>query len=250
MKWLILLAALLSISARRPDNGFAVIELFTSEGCSSCPPADKVLADLQAEYPGKVFALGFHVDYWDRLGWKDRFSSADYTRRQNDYARLFALNSPYTPQAVVNGTAQVVGSEKDRLEALVHDALQTGNDAVLEGQATADGPGRWKVHYHTNLPSANGHTTEDRSQAYNVMNAALVQRSAQTDVKGGENNGNALTHINIVRAFASDSYPRSGTGELTVKGPKDLAAGDARLFLYAQDPATGRVLKAIEVSLN
>jgi hypothetical protein len=240
-----------------PDSGFAVIELFTSEGCSSCPPADKVLADLAAEYPGRVFAMGFHVDYWDRLGWKDRFSSSEYTQRQTDYERLFARNSPYTPQAVVNGTADAVGSDKDKMEALVQEALKAdgapgekGAPAILEAEATPDGPGRWKIHYHTNLPSSNGQTMEDAHMNFNRINAALVQKDAKSDVKAGENKGNTLAHINIVRAFASDAYPRSGTGDLTVKGPKDLAPEDARLFLYAQDPATGRVLKAIEVALH
>ena len=259
----LLAAALLSVSARwpdaapskghapaKPDSGFAVIELFTSEGCSSCPPADKVLADLAAEYPGRVFAMGFHVDYWDRLGWKDRFSSSEYTQRQTDYERLFSRNSPYTPQAVVNGTADAVGSDKDKLEALVQAALKGDATAVLEAQATADGPGRWKIRYHTNLPSPNGQTMEDAHMNFNRINAALVQKDARSDVKGGENKGNTLAHINIVRAFTSEAYPKSGTGELTLKGPKDLAAADARLFLYAQDPASGRVLKAVEVSLH
>src|SRR5213596_4201749 len=78
-----------------------VVELYTSEGCNSCPPADRWLSTLKRD-PG-VVALSFHVDYWDRLGWKDRFSSAAFTRRQGDYARRFRLASLYTPQLVVNG---------------------------------------------------------------------------------------------------------------------------------------------------
>ena len=78
-------------------KGFAVIELFTSEGCSSCPPADETIAEIQKEYKDKnVLALGFRVDYWDRLGWKDRFSSPDFTSRQNYYAEIFNLSSIYT----------------------------------------------------------------------------------------------------------------------------------------------------------
>src|ERR1700733_12538487 len=83
------------------EPGFAVVELFTSEGCSSCPPADEVLAKIATEYKDYVYVLGFHVDYWDRLGWKDVYSSADYTRRQQEYARAFKLSSIYTPEAVV-----------------------------------------------------------------------------------------------------------------------------------------------------
>jgi hypothetical protein len=246
----LLVAGVVSPTHPRPDNGFAVIELFTSEGCSSCPPADKVLADLATEYPGRVFALGFHVTYWDRLGWKDRFSNLDYTQRQTAYEPHFGHNSTFTPQAVVNGTDDAVGSDKDKLEGLVQAALKMQNTAVLEATATADGPGRWKIQYHTNVPSENGSQTNDPSLEFNKLNAALVQKTAQTDVQAGENKGNTLAHINIVRAFTSDFLPKSGSGSFTIKGPKELGAGDARLFLYAQNPATGQVLKAIEVPLN
>src|ERR1700709_1440967 len=84
-------------------KGFAVIELFTSEGCSSCPPADALVARVQKESNDKpVYILAFHVDYWNHLGWKDAFSSAEYSERQNQYARWLKLSSVYTPQIVVN----------------------------------------------------------------------------------------------------------------------------------------------------
>src|SRR5476649_2001101 len=97
-----------------PENkGFAVIELFTSEGCSSCPPADALVAKVQKESADKpVYILAFHVDYWNRLGWKDAFSSAEYSYRQSQYARWLKLSSVYTPQIVVNGHTEFVGSEE------------------------------------------------------------------------------------------------------------------------------------------
>ena len=99
-----------SISGNKPvkkelmtETGFAVVELFSSEGCSSCPPADELTIKLSKEYKRNVYFLGYHVDYWDHIGWKDKFSKADYTERQRQYAAKFNLNSIYTPQVIVNG---------------------------------------------------------------------------------------------------------------------------------------------------
>src|SRR6476660_283176 len=100
-----------------------VIELFTSEGCSSCPPADEVLAMLVREQPLRgvqIIGLGEHVDYWDRLGWRDQFSSALFTARQNEYAqRAFHADSIYTPQLIVNGETQVVGSDAKKVKQAI-----------------------------------------------------------------------------------------------------------------------------------
>src|SRR4051812_5679316 len=85
-------------------SGFAVVELFTSEGCSSCPPADEAVANLLASYSANVYVLGFHVDYWNNLGWKDAYSSAGYSQRQQKYGSILHLSSIYTPQAIVNGS--------------------------------------------------------------------------------------------------------------------------------------------------
>src|SRR5438128_7545114 len=83
------------------DKGFAVVELFTSEGCSSCPPADDAVAKLLKEHGNNVYVLGYHVDYWDNLGWKDSFSNAAYTQLQREYAKTFKLSSVYTPQLII-----------------------------------------------------------------------------------------------------------------------------------------------------
>src|SRR5579872_1033847 len=97
-------------------GGIAVVELFTSEGCSSCPPADLALADLERQSRA-VYALEFHVDYWDRLGWPDRFSSPDWTRRQREYAEAFGARGLYTPQMIVGGTDAFTGSDRARAQA-------------------------------------------------------------------------------------------------------------------------------------
>ena len=93
-------------------TSFAIIELFTSEGCSSCPAADKTVAKLAQEFAGKVYILGFHVDYWNYLGWKDAFSDSKYSERQKEYAAVFKLDGVYTPQVVVNGSRELIGSKE------------------------------------------------------------------------------------------------------------------------------------------
>src|SRR6185295_5652903 len=120
---------------KKSYRSFAVLELFTSEGCSSCPPADRLLPQL-ASTDTKILPLSFHVDYWDRYGWKDPFSNAAFTERQNEYAKQFKLESIYTPQLVINGEYELVGSnkasaEKDITELLKEDApLQLDVDDV------------------------------------------------------------------------------------------------------------------------
>src|SRR5882724_3286240 len=115
MKYSLLALSLLAAGTLPGQSRVPVIvELFTSEGCSSCPPADNVLSRMEREQPVEgveIIALGEHVDYWDQLGWKDRFSSPLFTARQQEYGQIFHLESVYTPQLVVNGQAQVLGSD-------------------------------------------------------------------------------------------------------------------------------------------
>lgn len=230
--------------------GFAVIELFTSEGCSSCPPADKLLGELSEEYPGKVYAMGFHVDYWDRQGWKDRFSSPDYTARQQHYEPLLKQRSAYTPQAVVNGTSEVVGSNKNVLESIIQKDLQATPALSLEAKAVSAENGQWDIRYRVQVTGANSEATATEFKGAYQLNAALVQKKAQSSVSAGENKGNTLSHINVVRTFQSSDIAPSGKGEITIKLPDDLPKDQARLFLYAQDTGNGQILSAIEVSLQ
>src|SRR5579859_6695441 len=113
-------------------KGFAVVELFTSEGCSSCPAADALVATVQKEDKDlPVYILSFHVDYWDRLGWKDAFSDAAYSDRQREYARWLRLSSVYTPQVVVNGHQEFVGSDAVKLREAISNGLQATPKASL-----------------------------------------------------------------------------------------------------------------------
>jgi hypothetical protein len=208
-----------SIPAGSP---FAVIELFTSEGCSSCPPADEALSKLALAYPGKVYVLGFHVDYWDRLGWKDAYSSADYTARQSDYTRVLRVKSSYTPQAIVNGWNQLLGSDEDKLKVAVEEELKNTPDKSIELHASSDGK-KIKVSYKLVNAGAD------------KLNLALVQLHAQTEVKAGENGGHTLQHVNIVRDFRTDDPGGKGTGSVSFKLPRGLTAKDCKLIAYLQN---------------
>lgn len=177
----LLLAAVPALAAQP-----VVVELFTSEGCSSCPPADALLATL-ADEPG-VLALSFHVDYWDGLGWKDPFSSAAATARQRRYAAEMGLDTVYTPQIVVDGRWQAVGSDRNAVDEAL--AAARGTPPAL-AVALAIERGRARV---TIGPDASG--------AAGVVLLVGYDRSRVDKVARGENAGRTLAHADVVRGIA------------------------------------------------
>jgi len=190
---LALIAAVLTvIAAAAPayaqDERPVVVELYTSEGCSSCPPADALLFDLR-DRPG-IIALAFHVDYWDYLGWKDRFARHDFTTRQRAYAR--ALGSPmvYTPQIVVDGGAHVVGSNRGAVDAAIGEA-RAELPLVDIGLAWASDDSLL-----ISIPAAAYH---GKATIWFVRYA----EGGQTQVDAGENAGKVLKHANIVEEIAA-----------------------------------------------
>jgi hypothetical protein len=197
----------------------AVVELFTSEGCSSCPPADAVLARL-AGHPG-VFALSFHVDYWDDLGWPDRFASAENTARQRAYARSLASRGLYTPELVVGGTDAFVASEGDHAETSVARALAT--------------PSSVRLALHPRRTSGDAVVDYEASgaPAGAVLDVALVERSVSTEVRGGENSGKTLHHANVVRSFVGTALGAL-SGTVTLRVPPTLRREDADVIGYVQ----------------
>lgn len=215
-------------------KGIAVVELFTSEGCSSCPPADAAVARLLSQKRQNVFVLGFHVDYWNRLGWTDAFSEVQFSERQREYAKALSLKSIYTPQVVVNGKTECVGSDEKRLTRAVDDALNKepmANDLMVE--AVRNG----------NVVTI----TYQTSQEDVVINAALVQPEAQTEVKRGENGGRVLHHVNVVRAFASANVKKNGS--LTLAIPKEAGNESLQLIAYLQRKDRGDITAAQQKKL-
>jgi hypothetical protein len=174
----------------KEENGFALIELFTSEGCSSCPAADEVLEEIQKKYSDKnVLVVGYHVDYWNKLGWEDIFSDASFTQRQEYYSNIFHLNSIYTPQAVVNGRKEFLGSNKSKLISSIEEQLSERSAESIQLNAVQNTEGKIDVRY-----SAEGADAK-KEQAILV----LIQKMATNEIKKGENTGRTLHHINIVR---------------------------------------------------
>ena len=219
------------------STGYAIVELFTSEGCSSCPAADDAVASIAQTYKENVYVLGFHVDYWNRLGWKDEFSTAAFSDRQRKYATALGIEGVYTPQVVVNGQVEFVGSNIDRLNTVVKQDLNTATNQPINITAVSTGNNTIEVAYQIN------------ENANTLLNIALVQLHAITNVKRGENEGRKLNHINIVRDFKTVPAKNS-TGKITLTLPAGMAAKDYKLIGYLQNSQSLQTLGVAETSLK
>lgn len=212
-------------------QGFAVVELFTSEGCSSCPPADEVLAKVSNEYKNNVYVLGFHVDYWNQLGWKDMYSNADFTSRQKQYAAAFNLTSIYTPEIVVNGKAEFVGSDENRLRKTIQQELNIANTSTISVDIRRNDNKFINASYK--VTGANN----------DIINFALVQLHATSDVKRGENEGKKLQHINVVRDFKTVT---KNEGEINLLIPAGMQPKDFKVIAFVQNKNDLKITSAIE----
>lgn len=212
-------------------QGFAVLELFTSEGCSSCPQAEQLLETLQHESTGKpVYILAYHVDYWDRLGWKDPFSSAAFSLRQYDYSRYFT-GQVYTPQMVLNGQTEGVGSNESLIRHTVVKLLDQAGTATLAIEARPKA-GEATVRYQA--------ATGNKSR----LEIAIVEKHAISKVTRGENEGRTLSHVQIVRSLQSFSIGKNGAGAEKVTLPKDFNTTDWEIIGLLRNPGTGAILAA------
>jgi hypothetical protein len=226
-------------AASNTSKRSVVVELFTSEGCSSCPPADELLGHLRQQpnaNGAEVIPLGFHVDYWDHLGWRDQFDSPEFTKRQQDYANRFQLEGPYTPQMVVNGAAEFVGSSADRASHAIQEAGSQPEAASVVLSSTKKGELAIQV---------SGATQGD------VM-LAITEDNLATKVGGGENGGRTLHHSAVVRDFRRVGQMKDGA--FTVSTPlrisNDWKRNDLRAVVFIQDPASGRILGGSSRPLN
>jgi hypothetical protein len=184
--------ALSSGGSAAPPRVPVLLELFTSEGCSSCPPADALLARLVREQPiasVEIIAVEFHVDYWDHHGWKDPFASKAFTARQKDYSRVFGEDRVYTPQMVVDGRDEFVGSDEGAARRLVEAAASRPHLPLrVDARVSADG-----LRLSLDLPAA-----PRDAEPIDVM-VALTEDDLTSAVRRGENTGKSLTHVAVVR---------------------------------------------------
>lgn len=230
MRHALLIAGLLSAAACQAAEPLAqrlgpapvVVELFTSQGCSSCPPADALLTELakDSSLRGRVIPLAFHVDYWDRLGWRDPFSSADWSRRQYAYTGALRVSSAYTPQMVVNGAQQFVGSNRAALEQ----ALVAASNRKPSGSVSI---------------TASRHGAEARIQiaakgAGDVV-VVVFDSSAPTAVARGENGGRTISNDHVARRLI-----RAGAAPVDrlITVPIDPAWREPGVAVFLQDPQT------------
>ena len=222
---------------RSESEGFALVELFTSQGCSSCPPADRVLrslAELAEERQLPLYALSMHVDYWNSLGWADPYSAEVFTNRQRAYARAAKSTRVYTPQMVVNGDAiGFNGSNQAAATKAVGRALASPSKVRVSIDVTPlPGEQAWEVKFQA-LAAEEGHR----------LVACLVADAEPISVSRGENAGRQLRHVGVVRALEQMPLAKSDSGMLTLRWPEgqQLAEGDVSIVAFAQDQHSGAI---------
>ena len=217
-----------ALSLWLPTAAFAqnvVVELFTSQGCSSCPPADEILRELSVE--DGVIVLGWHVDYWDYLGWKDEFSSPENTERQKGYRDRWNLRTLYTPQAVINGEAQIVGSNERKIRMYV-DLFQAETPLLEIALSTSGDTANITVSALTaRLPAAD------------IFLVRIIPE-ATTSIPRGENAGRTIDYVNVVEEMTWIAN-WNGRNDVTVR---TSIMGDSKYVVLVQAKDFGPVLGA------
>ena len=220
-------------------NGIVVLELFTSQGCSSCPPADKILANYVLKNNPKIIPLAFHVDYWNRLGWKDPFSKAEFSERQREYSKNFDAGNVYTPQLIINGKNEIVGSNEIGIERLVNQELVgKNNNAVIINKAMLSG--------NQLVIDFKAEATEDNQ----VINFALVKKKEVTNIKRGENSGLTQTNYNIVYDFKTVQLDIKGKNKQVFDFKNEWLTSDFIVVAYIQNTKNREVQSAVSHEIN
>lgn len=221
-----------------------VVELFTSEGCSSCPPADKLLKELEEQQGvqgAQVIALEEHVDYWDHLGWRDPFSSREWTERQQDYAARLGNGGIYTPQMVVDGTSEFVGNWEGQARAEIAAAARKWKAEVKILDRGPIGAGAQQIHTSMGKIAGAGGDAE--------IWLAVTERGLHSSVKAGENAGEELYHAGVVRSLKKIGKVRADResafeSDETIKIGGNWKRENLQVVVFAQEQKTGRIIGA------
>jgi hypothetical protein len=228
-----------------------VVELFTSEGCSSCPPADALLAQLEEKQPiagAEIIALSEHVDYWNRLGWTDPYSSSLFSQRQSDYSRAFGLDDIYTPQMVVDGRAEFVGSLGRRAREVLLEAVNSPKARVTIARSAKTQANEIAVTINVDkLPEGKAGGTAE-------VYLALTEGKLSSNVSRGENSGRKLAHTAVVRNLKrigsiDPAKPIFNASE-NVALEKGWKRENMRLVALVQERASRHILGAAAIKLD
>jgi|ETNmetMinimDraft_33_1059910.scaffolds.fasta_scaffold04839_3 hypothetical protein len=216
-------------------SSLTVVELFTSQGCSSCPPANAFLGELAER--DDLLALSFHVDYWDYIGWKDVFASPVNSRRQRDYARSLGFRYVFTPQMVIQGAAQATGTDRA---------------AILGGVSAQQ--------KHSRVPLTLGHGADSGTMTVAMAAVAggepadvwlaVFDHERITPVKSGENRGRAIHNFNVVRDFRHIAVWRGEALEISASLPEVAVLENDACAVIVQSRRTGRILGAAKIAIK
>ena len=225
---------ILAIQAPATAQNPVVVELFTSEGCSSCPPADALLMQLsqqQAKDGTQLILMGEHVDYWNYIGWTDRFSAKQFSERQNEYASAVHAQV-YTPQMVIDGQEPFVGNDAADVRARIAAAAKTAKPAQVS--LAWEGNGRLRVVVHS-AAAGKAHVL-----------VAVTEDGLSTSVQKGENGGQTLHHAAVVRQLREVGEVKGGGFEKTVdvSRQKDWVVGNLKVAVLVQDSGSKKILGA------
>jgi len=220
----------------------AVVELFTSQGCSSCPPADKIIGEL-AKDPS-IIALSMPIDYWDYLGWKDTLADARFSARQKAYSRVRGDREVYTPQAVINGSAHVIGSDRAGIESAIGETSKT--EGVMSVPVTMTQAGR-------ELTVSVAASNKGPAAVHGEVWICSISKAVPISISRGENNGRELTYYNVVRNLVKLGDWNGSPGSWTVPLDSVVHDGVDAAAVYVQDGSRdepGPMLGAAYTSLH
>lgn len=229
-----------------------IVELFTSEGCSTCPTADALLAKLDELQPiegADVIALEEHVNYWNQQGWIDPFSSIEWTQRQQIYVAKFKENSPYTPEMVVDGESQFTGNRPQEAVKAIQDAAQKPKTAITVTTEKSGGESAQK--FNVSVGKVEGVSSGDSTEVW----LAVTEKGLHTDVKAGENSGHDLHHASVVRMFKkignadASKGENSFVGNTSIKMKSNWKQENLQVVVFLQEKKSRRILGATAIKV-